>query len=57
MLEVEHAQEIANSLRMRDIIIDTHLSLLRVSPYFYNTIEENAIFVDALTEVLGKKKI
>jgi len=57
MLELEHAQEIANSLRMRDIITDTHQGLLRVSPYFYNTIEENAIFVDALTEILGKKKI
>jgi kynureninase len=55
-LELEEPQEIVKALITRNIIIDSVPGLLRISPYFYNTIEENAIVVDAITEVLEGRK-
>ena len=43
------------ALLARDIITDSRPGLLRVSPYFYNTIEENAIVIDAIAEILEKR--
>ncbi|HET9919798.1 MAG TPA: aminotransferase class V-fold PLP-dependent enzyme [Ktedonobacteraceae bacterium] len=56
MLEMEHPHDVVDALIARNIIADSRPGLLRVSPYFYNTIEENAIVIDAITEVLDGKK-
>ncbi len=56
MLEFDQPQEIVKELAVRGIITDSRPGLLRVSPYFYNTIEENAIVVDAIAEILEKRK-
>ena len=55
MLAFEHPAEIVKALVARNIITDFRPGLLRVSPYFYNTIEENAIVIDAITEILESK--
>jgi len=52
MLEIEHPEEVVKALVSRNIITDSRPGLVRVSPYFYNTIEENAIVVDAIAEIL-----
>src|SRR5216683_4100902 len=56
MLELERPEEIVKELVARNIIIDSRPGLLRVSPYFYNTIEENAIVIDAIAETLENRK-
>ncbi len=56
MLEFAQPQEIVKALADRNIITDSRPGLLRLSPYFYNTIEENAIVVDAIAEILEKRK-
>jgi kynureninase len=56
MLEFEHPEEIVKTLVARNIITDSRPGLLRVSPYFYNTIEENAIVIDAIAEILESRK-
>lgn len=56
MLAFEHPGEIVKALVARNIITDFRPGLLRVSPYFYNTIEENAIVIDAIAEILDSKK-
>jgi hypothetical protein len=30
--------------------------MMSVSPYFYNTIEENAVVIDVIAEILENKK-
>ncbi len=57
MLELERPEEIVSELVARNIIVDARPGLLRISPYFYNTVEENAIVIDAIAEILdGRKK-
>ena len=56
MLELEHPEEIVKELVARNIITDSRPGLLRISPYFYNTIEENAVVIDAIAEILQKRK-
>ncbi len=56
MLELEQPQEVVKALVTRNIITDSRPGLLRISPYFYNTIEENAIVIDAIAEILEGKK-
>jgi kynureninase len=56
MLELEHPEEIVKALVVRNIITDSRPGLLRISPYFYNTVEENAIVVDAITEILESRE-
>lgn len=55
MLEFERPEEIVKALVARNIVTDSRPGLLRVSPYFYNTIEENAIIIDAITEILESR--
>jgi selenocysteine lyase/cysteine desulfurase len=52
MLEFEQPQEVVKALVARNIITDSRPGLLRISPYFYNTIEENAIVIDAIAKIL-----
>lgn len=56
MLELEAPQDIVHGLIAQDIIVDLRPGLLRVSPYFYNTIEENAIVINAIAEQLEQRK-
>ena len=56
MLEMEHPHDVVEGLIARNIITDSRPGLLRISPYFYNTIEENAIVIDAITEILEGQK-
>ena len=56
MLELDRPEDIVKELVVRDIITDSRPGLLRVSPYFYNTIEENAIVIDAIAEILEHRK-
>ena len=55
MLEFARPEEIVKALVERQIIIDSRPGLLRISPYFYNTIEENAIVIDAIEEILKRR--
>ncbi len=56
VLELPDAPAIVRELLTRNIIVDHRPGLVRISPYFYNTIEENAIVIDAITEILEKHK-
>jgi kynureninase len=56
MLEIDQPEELVKALVARNIIADSRPGLLRVSPYFYNTIEENAIVIDAIAEILDSRK-
>lgn len=55
MLEMEQPEEIVQQLVLRDIITDSRPGLLRISPYFYNTIEENAVVIDAIAEIVKNR--
>lgn len=52
MLGLEHPEEIVHALSERDIIVDYRPGLVRVSPHFYNTVEENQRIVEAIDEIL-----
>jgi kynureninase len=56
MLELDRPEDIVKELVARNIITDSRPGLLRVSPYFYNTIEENAIVIEAIAEILEHRK-
>jgi len=56
MLEIEHPEEVVKALVARNIITDSRPGLLRASPYFYNTIEENALVIGAIAEILESRK-
>ena len=56
MIEIERPDEVVEALIARGIITDHRPGLLRVSPYFYNTIEENAIVIDAIEEIVLERK-
>jgi selenocysteine lyase/cysteine desulfurase len=52
MLEFDQPELIVEELLKRNIITDHRPGLVRVSPYFYNTVEENTIVLDAIAEIL-----
>jgi len=56
MVEMEQPEEVVKQLVARNIITDSCPGLLRISPYFYNTIEENAIVIDAIAEILDSRQ-
>jgi kynureninase len=56
MLAFDHPEELVEALVGRDIITDSRPGLLRISPYFYNTLEENAIVIDTIAEILESRK-
>ena len=51
IVELDNPLEATHSLAERNIIVDKRPGALRISPYFYNTLEENEIFVRGLDEV------
>lgn len=55
MLEIEEPKQIVEALIARNIIVDSRPGLVRISPYFYNTIEENAMVIDAISEILDER--
>ncbi|RIK37931.1 MAG: hypothetical protein DCC55_22690 [Chloroflexi bacterium] len=54
VLPVDDPPGVVKALKARNIIIDYRPGLIRLSPYFYNTEEENQTLVDALVAVLGR---
>lgn len=56
MLELEDPKHIVEELITRNIIVDHRPGLIRISPYFYNTIEENAIVINAIAEIVEARK-
>lgn len=54
-LEIDQPEQIVKELVSRDIITDSRPGLLRISPYFYNTIDENAAVIDAVAEILDHR--
>lgn len=56
LLAIEQPEEIVHGLTERGIIVDSRPGLLRISPSFYNTVEENGIVVAAIDELLRQRK-
>lgn len=56
MLELEDPQTMVKDLLLRNIVTDYCPGLLRISPYFYNTVEDNAVVIDAIADILKNKK-
>src|SRR5690242_4632993 len=55
MLSMERPEELVSSLAERGIIVDSRPGRLRISPHFYNTVEENELIVSALDELLAAR--
>lgn len=55
LLELERPEELVQGLTERGIIVDSRPGLLRISPHFYNTVEENEAVVSALDELLRRR--
>ena len=54
LLNFEEPKPIVAALAQRGIITDYRPGALRISPYFYNTLEENEIVIEALKEIRAK---
>lgn len=55
MLAFDRPDELVKGLTARDIITDYRPGLVRISPNFYNTIEENERVVTTLDELLAER--
>lgn len=55
MLGLERPEEIVPALAARNIIVDYRPGLLRISPHFYNTVQENELIVAAIAEILRER--
>jgi selenocysteine lyase/cysteine desulfurase len=55
MLRLERPDELVKALTERGIIVDYRPGLLRISPHFYNTAEENEAIMSALDELLAAR--
>jgi kynureninase len=56
ILEIDDPMEVTHQLADRRIIVDKRPGAVRIAPYFYNTLEENEIFVRALDEICEARK-
>lgn len=54
IVEAENPMSIRHALAERRIIVDKRPGAVRISPYFYNTVEENEIVVAAMREIAGR---
>lgn len=54
MVELPDPQDTVDKLADRGIIVDSRPGRLRISPYFYNTLEETAEIADAVLEIEGQ---
>ena len=55
MIGMERPDELVDGLKQRGIIVDSRPGRLRISPHFYNTVEENELIMTALDELLGAR--
>ena len=55
MLAFDRPNELVHSLTERGIIVDYRPGMVRISPNFYNTVEENEAVVTALDELLRQR--
>ena len=55
MLALERPEELVHGLSERGIVVDSRPGLLRISPHFYNTVEENAVVVAALDALIRQR--
>ncbi|HEX6542751.1 MAG TPA: aminotransferase class V-fold PLP-dependent enzyme [Ktedonobacterales bacterium] len=55
MLGMDRPEELVSSLAQRGIIVDSRPGRLRISPHFYNTVEENEMIISALDELIGTR--
>jgi kynureninase len=55
MLGLERPDELVHGLSERGIIVDYRPGLLRISPHFYNTVEENELIVATIDELLRER--
>jgi kynureninase len=55
MLAFDRPDEIVHGLTERGIIVDYRPGLVRISPQFYNTVEENQLVVDAIAEIVRER--
>jgi kynureninase len=53
MLALERPDEIVEQLLARRFIVDYRPGLLRISPYFYNTLAENEAIVEEISQILA----
>ncbi|MFV1988251.1 MAG: hypothetical protein ACC682_13285, partial [Gemmatimonadota bacterium] len=53
LMEHVEAQEAVKWMAENDVVVDARGSLLRFSPHFYNTIDDNARAVEVLGEMPG----
>ncbi len=51
LLDFDDPKPIVAALARQNIIVDSRPGAVRVSPYFYNTIEENAAVIEAIRKV------
>lgn len=51
IVELDNPLEVTHSLAEQNIIVDKRPGTVRISPYFYNTVGENEIFVNGLDAV------
>ncbi len=51
LLNFDQPKPIVAALAKQDIIVDSRPGAVRISPYFYNTVEENEIIIQALLEL------
>lgn len=56
MLELERPDELVHDLSERGIIVDYRPGLLRISPSFFNTVEETDQILGALDELLAARE-
>jgi len=54
IVEVDDPPATVRQLAEQDIIVDRRPGAVRISPYFYNTIAENELIVQALDEIVSK---
>lgn len=55
MLPLPEPAAVVKELAKREIIVDARPGALRISPYFYNTPEENERVLDAVCEILASR--
>jgi kynureninase len=56
MLQLDRPEEIVEELVARRFIVDHRPGLVRISPYFYNTLAENEAIVEEISRILAERR-
>ncbi|HEU5368954.1 MAG TPA: hypothetical protein VFU69_10835, partial [Ktedonobacterales bacterium] len=56
MLALDRPDDIVEQLVARRFIVDYRPGLVRISPYFYNTLAENEAIVEEISRILAARK-